>query len=518
MLQPSTIAEYRAFVDGLERLDGNEKIEICRYLCRTDLYFLLWWGFARRDMEHPWLLARCKEVQMQPDGYLDLWARDHYKSTIITYAKTIQDILASHGEDPLPEWNGLEPTFSIFSHTRPIAKGFLRQIKREFEGNGLLRRLFPDIIWENCHKEAPKWSEDDGLVLKRKGNPKENTIEAWGLVEGQPTGKHFNVLIYDDVVTQESVYTPDMMRKTLEAWEMSTNLGSKGSKSRYIGTRYHFNDAYREIMKRGSAKPRIYPGTNDGTMEGEPVFKTREELAQKRRDMGPYTFSTQILQNPLADETQSLKKEWIRFHNGSDGEGMNKYILIDPANEKKKTSDYTAIWVIGLGEDENYYVLDMVRDRLNLLERADTLFQLHRKWKPMTVGYEKYGMQADIEHIKDRQRRENYHFNIVELGGQVAKLDRIKRLIPSLASSKWYFPNSLFKKTYDGKVIDLVDAYINEEYLAFPVPVHDDMLDCQSRIVDPDFYAIWPRIDYDNKPNDRYARQRRTARGRGWAA
>ena len=37
------------------------------------------------------------------------------------------DILQSHGEDPLPEWEGIEPTFGIFSHTRPVAKGFLRQ-------------------------------------------------------------------------------------------------------------------------------------------------------------------------------------------------------------------------------------------------------------------------------------------------------------------------------------------------------------------------------------------------------
>jgi phage terminase large subunit-like protein len=509
--------DYRAFVDDLYQGDEKEILAISRYLCRTDIYFLLWWGFGRRDIEHPWLIARCKEVEAEPDGYLDLWARDHYKSTIITYAKTIQDVLASHGDDPLPIWEGLEPTFGIFSHTRPIAKGFLRQIKRELEGNGLLRRLFPDVLWENPYKEAPKWSEDDGLVVKRKTNPKESTIEAWGLVEGQPTSKHFKVLIYDDVVTQASVYTPDMMAKTLTSWEMSTNLGSKGSKSRYIGTRYHFNDTYREIMKRGAAIPRIYPGTIDGTMEGEPVFKTKEELAQKRRDMGPYTFSTQILQNPLADETQSLKREWINWHGGSEGEGMNKYIIIDPASEKKKTSDYTSMWVIGLCEDGNYYVLDMIRDRLNLLERADAIFSLHRRWKPLSVGYEKYGMQADIEYIKERQRQQNYHFHIVELGGQIAKLDRIKRLIPSLSEGKWYFPYSVFKTTYDGKVIDLIDSYINEEYLAFPVSVHDDMLDAQSRIVDSDLNAQWPR-QYDNEPTDRYSRSKRKRNTSPWAA
>jgi phage terminase large subunit-like protein len=356
------------------------------------------------------------------------------------------------------------------------------------------------------------------LVVKRISNPKESTVEAWGLVEGQPTSKHFNVLIYDDVVTQASVYTPDMMKKTLEHWEMSTNLGSRGSVSRYIGTRYHFNDAYREIMNRGAAAPRIYPGTKDGTMDGDPVFKTKEELAEKRRNMGPYTFSTQILQNPLADETQSLKREWIRWHNGSTGDGMNKYLIVDPASEKKKTSDYTSMWVIGLGEDDNYYVLDLVRDRLNLLERGERLFSLHRKWKPLGVGYEKYGMQADIEHYKDQMRRKNYHFNIIELGGQVAKLDRIKGLIPSLSQGRWYFPDSLFKTQYDGKTVDLIDQYINEEYLAFPVAVHDDMLDCQARILDEDLNVIWPRIDYDDKSNDRYGRHRRARSGSPWAA
>jgi phage terminase large subunit-like protein len=516
MVQPQTLEEYKTLASELEHLVAHEKIAICRWLCRTDLFWLLWWGFGRKDVAHPWLLARCKEVQAAPDGYLDLWARDHYKSTIITYAKTIQDILASHGDDPLPEWQGLEPTFGIFSHTRPIAKGFLRQIKREFETNKLLMELFPEILWDNPHKDAPKWSEDDGLILKRKNNPKESTIEAWGLVEGQPTGKHFNVLLYDDVVTQGSVNTPEMMAKTLQAWEMSINLGSRNVRRRHIGTRYHFNDAYREIMARGAAKERIYPGTIDGRPEGEPVFKSREQIAELRQIMGPYTFSTQILQNPLADETQGFKKDWLRWHGGSDGDGQNIYIIVDPASEKKKTSDFTSFWVIGLGADENYYILDAVRDRLNLEQRGDVLFQLHRKWRPQNVGYEKYGMQADIEHFKYRMRKSNYHFGIQELGGHVAKNDRIKALIPLFAAGRMYFPDSLFKTDYQGKLDDLIDIFINQEYLAFPVPVHDDMLDCLARILDPDLAAMWPRLEEDDK-RDRYS-PRRVKRHSAWAA
>lgn len=123
----------------------------------------------RPDLENQWLFDRCKEVELNPNGYLDLWARAHYKSTIITFAKSIQDILCSHGEGKLVE---RECTIGIFSHTRPIAKAFLRQIKRELEDNRSLKELFPDILFDNPERESPKWSEDGGLVVKRKGNPK----------------------------------------------------------------------------------------------------------------------------------------------------------------------------------------------------------------------------------------------------------------------------------------------------------------------------------------------------------
>jgi phage terminase large subunit-like protein len=506
MIQPETIQEYKILLAGIEKL-GNGKIETIRYLLRTDLFFLLWYGFNRADVLHPWILARCKEVQNAPDGYLDLWAREHYKSTIITYAKTIQDILASHGDNPLPKWGGFEPTFGIFSHTRPNAKGFLRQIKREFESNELLRNIFPDIIWQNCHKEAPKWSEDDGLILIRKNNPKESTVEAWGLVDSQPTGKHFYVLIYDDVVTEKSITTPEMMLKTLTSWELSTNLGTEGGKERYIGTRYHFNDAYKTIMSRGIT-PREHPALENGQLDGAPVFRSKEFLAERLLKQGPYTFSCQMLLNPIADAKQSFNKDWLKFHKGSDGESMNRYILVDPASEKKKTSDYTAMVVVGLGADRNYYLLDAVRDRLNLKERADLIFRLHRKWRPLRVGYEKYGMQADIEYIKERQHQENYHFNIVELGGNVAKIDRIKRLIPIFSEGRFYLPDSIFKNNYEGKVQDLIDIFINEEYLAFPVPVHDDMFDCIARILEPDLLTNFPMIEDDDRRDYGTGRQR----------
>lgn len=457
-----------------------------RKLCKTDLFYLLTVALKRKDADRDWLYARCREVQANPDGYLDLWAREHYKSTIITFAKSIQDILC----DP-------EVTIGIFSHTRPSAKGFLEQIKREFENNEHVKTLFPDVLYSNPKVEAPKWALDSGIIVKRKTNPKEATVEAWGLVDGQPTGKHFQKLVYDDVVTLESVSTPDQIKKVTAALEMSYNLGALGGSRRFIGTRYHLNDTYKTIMERGTVIPRIHKATHNGESppDGKPVFMTEEQILEKRRDMGPYTFGTQMLQNPVADKAMSFKPEWLMYYETiGDTSKWNKYLLADPASAKKSNSDYTVMWVVGLAPDNNYYVIDGIRDRMNLTQRAARLFEFQRKHAPKVVGYERYGMQADIEHVRYEMEQRNYRFPILELGGAIPKEDRIKKLIPVFEQKRLYFPKRLPFIDYEGTTRDMIQLFLADEYLAFPVCVHDDMLDCLARILDPGLNAEFPKI------------------------
>ncbi len=763
-----TIADYKKFCELFTKLSPADQHLIGRDMARTDLFFLLTVILKRKDLVHPWLLARCQEVQANPNGHLDLWSRAHGKSSIITMGLTIQDILSSHGDNPDPKWGGIEVTVGIFSCTRPLAKQFLAQIKREFESNEGLRGLFPDILWENPHKDAPSWSLDSGIIVMRLSNPKEATIEGHGLVDGMPTSKHFHILMYDDVVTIDSVRSTSMIEKTTQAWELSLNLGVEGGIYRYAGTRYHYADTYKIIMDRGSAIPRIYPATIDGTVEGDPVLLSRETIAQKRRDMGPYSFScfpagtpilmadftekniedikagdevigfsigkgkgskgkliktkvratggrmsplieatlasgrkvictpdhkwytgrnssdhhniynklgfkyhdlsglvsvydprslvnydpltaaylagiydgegsfsttpsgasrvitisqspehnpevfarievalqklgfeygkffkeagtsstrknkrgcmfslkggrrtairfiniirpakaykiieaylkssrsqygdgyqskdklidiqnlpaepvynietetgnyiawgyytknSQLLLNPTADNNQGFQRSWVEHYDSPEEHSkMNRYILIDPANEKKASNDYTVMLVVGLGPDENYYVIDMVRDRLSLTERAAVLFRLHRKYRPKGVGYEQYGMQADIAHMKDKMKRDNYNFKIVPLGGGLAKADRIKALIPIFEQHRMYLPNHCHKTNYEKKTEDLVEIFLTHEYDTFPVCEHDDMLDCLARIlhVDDDWKVLWPLLEEDD--------------------
>ena len=465
-------------------LDGNP--ETMRHLCRHDLFFLLVIALRRADVNKDWLYNVCREVEANPNGHLDLWAREHYKSTIITYAMTIQDILINPNV-----------TVGIFSHTRPIAKAFLKQIKTEFEENSFLKGLFPETLYANPAKESPLWSLDAGITVKRTSNPKEATVEAYGLVDGQPISKHFSLLVYDDVVTRESVSTPEMMTKTTDAWGLSLSLGAAGGRRRYIGTRYHFNDTYKYIMEREAAIPRIKAATRDGLPNGVPVFMDSATLAERRMG-GPYVFSCQYLQNPVADGAQGFKTDWLRYYEGQyktfggPPDNMNVFLLVDPASKKKKENDFTAMSVIGLGADQNYYLLDAIRDRLNLTERSKEVFRLVRKWRPLAVGYESYGMQADIEHIQFQMNLTRERFKIIELGGQTPKEDRIRRLVPIFEAGRFYLPRRLLFKDYEGKGHDYIDEFLRDEYSAFPVAVHDDCFDNLSRIIDSQLGAVFP--------------------------
>jgi len=301
---------------------------------------------------------------------------------------------------------------------------------------------------------------------------------------------------------QASVTTPEQIEKTMTALEQSYNLGvTPGGIRRMVGTRWHYGDAHRTVIDRGTFIPREHPGRLGGTEEGESVLWPDETHVQKRRDMGPYTYAAQILLNPKADSLQGFKREWVKYYKkmpSSSVKRMNGYILVDAASSKKKGSDYTSMWVIGLNVDRNRYALDMVRDRLNLKERGDRLFALHRKrsdagLRIKQVRYERYGLMADIEHLQARMEDEGYRFQITEVGGVTSKADRIKRLLPIFEQGQMWLPENMYVTDWQKTTVDLVKAFIEEEYMAFPVGMHDDMLDALARMEEPDKTLVWPK-------------------------
>jgi len=466
--------------------------DVLRALCRRDLFFLLVYMCGRRDLDDDFHFARSRDIMAEPDGMMDVWCREHGKSSFVTFGLSLQDILRNP-----------EERICIFSHTRPVAKDHMQPIKYELEENNKLKKLFPDILYTNPAKQSPKWSEDDGIQVKRKGNYVENTVEASGLIDGLRTGMHHSILVWDDVLNEKNVTNPEMITKTMEAVNSSTNLTCRGYRKRGVGTYYHFNDPYVQMIARGILKERLFPGTVDGTVTGQPVWWTPEQLADRRKTFTPYQFACQVLCNPKMESKYGFDMNWWKYWSTVKKEcwrGMNILIFVDPANEKKKVNDYTVFTVVGLSADHNIYVVEWIRDRLSLEERTDVMFSLHRKYGRAIKGiyYEKYGMQADIAHIEYVMKMENYRFSIKPVGGNVEKNDRISCIVPMVKEGEIYIPEECLYRTVEGKQVDLTQVFLNEEARPWPFGSHDDMLDDLARIKSPEVHLPFPDMNQAN--------------------
>lgn len=493
-----------------------------RQMCLKDIYYLGYYIldftflYMNDDGElpvmRPWIFNRCMEVQTDPDFHVDIWARDHMKSTIITLLKTIQDILI----DP-------EITCCIYSYNSTISRSFVRQIRENME-NPKLMSLFPDIIPEN--PQIGKYTEvdqngrrivrkfswsDEGFTVKRRSKRKEMTIQGFGLVNAQPTGYHFDLLIYDDVVTPDSVATPEQNSKTYERFKFSLNTGSGDSaRVRIIGTFYALRDTYFYILNpeydqgvEGGSRYtlRKYPCMEDSS----PVLYSYSYLMEKKKSMAGFVWASQMMCNPQESSTFHFMSDWIsercdQSYIEAHKDDYNFYIVIDPANTKKKESDNTAMWVCAAGPDKKYYFPDLIYDKLLPTERRDRLFSLVMRWtnsraKP-TVFYEANSMSSDSAMMMEEMKRKNYYFTLIaattkprlrldsRVSGYGLKFERIMALEPLYRDHRIVLARSSYHTNWEGRNVNMVEDFINNEYSVFPYGKHDDGLDAQSRIAD----------------------------------
>lgn len=404
-----------------------------------------------------------------------------------------------------PAWfMGNNPSKRVLActHTDDFAKTWGRKVR-----NICLDEPFRNTFGITLAKDsqaADRWS-----LEPKKGERGEYNCAGVG---GAIAGVRADCLIIDDYI--RSVEDADSKTIRDKQWEwykhdVLTRL-KPGASQILLCTRWHPDDLAGRILERDGKDWTVFKlkmeietdsdSLSDplGRKVGEflwPEWYTSEMISRAKSDLRGWTSLYQ--QEPSILGGGEFRRDWIQHYDTTpNSRSMGKVLLVDPAGGKKKTSDYTSMWVIGLGEDDNYYILDMVRDRLNLTERTNMVFRLHKKWKPSQVRYEKYGLQADIEHIKSEMARIPYSFSIKEVGGMTSKVDRIRQLLPLFQKGRVWLPNSFQYTGTDGITEDLVKVFIDTEYLCFPVSKHDDMLDSLARICEKGSELPWPNAEF----------------------
>lgn len=407
-----------------------------RMLIKNDLFYMLVWVMGIEKANHPFVVERCRVMQDGPQSdTLDVWARFHYKSLVITIAETLQ----YHLKYP-------EECTCILGYARPVAKKFLRAIKTLCEQSVLLKWAFDDVLWQNPAQDAPKWSEDDGIVFRRKAASRgESTVEAYGLTEGSPTGRHYERLIFDDIETEDIAGSAKMMDEVFSKFQMcvyNLGTGSDNDKRRCIGTFYAYTGPVKRIGdmkfedtrdadgKVVTGKPmwnmRIVPATDDGTINGTPVLLDPDTWQRIRRTKH---VNSQQLCDPSPREDVTLDKSMLNridpaFLRTGKWADRFKFMCIDQAGGTDTNisgpGDLWAIMVISIvpsaalasrngteATDDDLGISDVciedcVADQMTHSMAVDTITRMYLKHGMiMQLGVEKVGLSTTEVHIAD---------------------------------------------------------------------------------------------------------------------
>lgn len=532
---PNPAIKYRHnYVKMWEAVNAKQdpiyELSLYRDTICNDLWFFVYFIMKCPIANHQFWVDRCNEVQDGPRGdTLDIWGREHGKSTIITVADSIRDTLKQKVEF------GKDESTMIFSYSQSAALKFLRQIKLLLEKSDMLKACFPDVIWQDPMKEAPKWSEDQGLFFRRSGNFKEATFECGGLIEGMPTGGHYSRRIYDDVETNDIVQNPEQIEKLKDAFDLSQNLGTDGGIERVIGTYYHFNgllvylqNKENPVEKRPIYLLRKHPSTKGGDWNGEPVYLSEARINKLKADKK--SFATQHLLNPAPTGERKFESRYLTEIDADKiPNKLYRFMVVDWAGVRKdrdKRQDSWAILNVGVSpfRDDlglsDLYILDAAIEPFDLTTALNKIVEMYlRGGRILKLGVERVGASTMDLHIVNALRAKNIYLS--EDMGTLAKLS------PGGRSKEFRIENNLSYPFQNGKIRISKNVSVAarerlwQEMEKFPF-WHDDGLDALAYAYDlireyrfPAFYDTSKEESDD--AFDRYERKRvKMARPNSW--
>ena len=341
---------------------------------------------------------------------LILLPRDHQKSAMAAY-RVVWEIT----KNPAIRVLYLSATSNLAKKQLKLIKDILTCDKYRF--------YWPEMVTQEEMKRE-KWTETEISVdhpRRKKEYVRDPTVFIAGLTT-TITGLHCDIIVQDDVVVDDNAYSNDGREKVrTQASYLASIAGTEGRVWVY-GTRYHPKDLYNDYLNQVVTLydedtgdiidsynlfeifERQVESRGDGTGEfiwprsqrkdGKWFGFDQKILAQKKAQYFDNSkFRSQYYNDPSDTDSSLIKSEHFQYYNknGMDQDSgywyyrdnrLNVFAAIDFAYTTNAKSDYTAIVVVGVDANHNYYVLDIERFKTNSIkEYFDKLLALHIKWE-----------------------------------------------------------------------------------------------------------------------------------------
>lgn len=381
----------------------------------------------------------------------------------------------------------------IFTQTQQQAKQILENIKKELEGNEILKADIGPF-------ESPddEWSATS-IVLMSSGArimvaSTEQSIRGIRYLQHRP-----DLIILDDVEDLASIKTQEL-RDKLYDWYTSEipNIGELKTKRVIIGTRLHEDDLYSRIIreikeKRTKGVCRIFPiATTKGSSTWKGKYPNKKAVAEERsRVMSEVTWQREYMLRIIYDDHYIYKPgDFTRYQVIPPAEKL-RFILIsiDLAISTKSTADKTAVvaaYISGSHRELKAYLAEKVINKK--MDFNQTIKEIKNYQSSLLPGIPVYLLVENVSYQQaaiEQLRIEGFTVYPVNPQGE-DKRARLTTVSPLVKNGTILFPVLGTKE-------------LEQQLISFGIERYDDLADTfaylakrvQEEIVKPE-----PRVDF----------------------
>ena len=352
------------------------------------------------------------------------------------------------------------------------------------------KRLFGDL----SANTATRWTNNDIVLANGARIIAVGTGQrVRGFIEGDTRP---NLIIVDDFESELNAFTPEARVKNRK-WMTEAVIPSLSDDGRIIciGTVIS-EDCFLYWAKGSPAWETLWYSIWDDDEKSiwperfpkERILQIKEEFASVGNLTGFYQEYMNIAQAP---DDAPFKPEYIKMHhydykkiNGQnclvrtiDKEEkiipIEIYSGVDPASSLGLRADYFVIATIGIDSEDNKYVVDIFRKRIDPADQPDSIIKTFKKYKPKRMKIETTAYQEALRSaVRKQMHEQNLYIPGLEKGVKPRnrKSERLLSLVPMMAKGEFYFRPQ--------------DIEAQKEFLSYPRGKHDDVMD-----------AIWTALD-----------------------
>lgn len=434
----------------------------------------------RTDLK--WFIAKCFGTLNPGTQYLSNWHIEaiawqleqvrlgHVKRLIIAMpprsAKSISASIAFpaylHGHDPNKEIIAVS-----------YAQGLATKLHNDY------RTIMSSIWYKDLFPESridPKKETEQEVRLTQRGSRLATSVG------GVLTGRGADVIVIDDPLKADDARS-EAQRSKVNEWFSSTLLSRLNQKTEgavvIVTQRLHVDDLVGHVTENDDSwtvlnlpaiateQQRIQVGSGrfHCRREGELLHPEREDQAtldELKRNIGSESFEAQYQQCPVPPGGHMFKRDWLQYYLK-----LPEITNEDTVFQSWDTASKTGLendWSVGttwLYKGGFYYLMDVVRERLNYPDLKASMLAEAQEYKPWFILIEDTGVGTGL--IVDLRAE---GLDAIDIPATQSKEARANIQTPKFESGRVWLPES-------AQWLSELQA----ELLAFPVGRHDDQVD-----------------------------------------